>query len=317
MIDLEYLLWLQSLREAWGLGVEKAFAALSDFAVHPAIMIVPCVFFWCVNKRLGFFVLSANAACNTINQFIKTTVCCYRPWIRDSRIVCSPLAIEGAGGYSFPSGHTITAGTTAGAFAWAARKEHKAIAILLVVYVLLVMFSRNFLGCHTPQDVLVGAAEAFLVVAFFQRGIDWAEEKDRRDLFVLLGTIALMVLFAAYTVLKPYPIDYDEAGKILADPLKMQRGNFTAIAQWLVVVLAWFIDRRFIRFSTDDLQMRTRMLRAVIGIALCAVTVFVLKPFFRANIANWNIERFTETFVMYAVALIGVPALFKLPFLRK
>ena len=317
MIDLEYLLWLQSLREAWEPVVEKAFAVLSDFAVHPVVIFVPCVFYWCVNKRLGFFVLSVNAASNITNQFIKTTVCCYRPWIRDSRIVCSPLAIEGAGGYSFPSGHTIMAGTSAGAFAWVARKEHKALAILLVVYTLLVMFSRNFLGCHTPQDVLVGAAEAFLLVAFFQRGIDWAEEKEGRDLYVLFGTIALMAAFSVYTVLKPYPVDYDEAGKILADPLKMQRGNFTAIAQWLAVALAWFIDRRFVRFSTDDVHMRTRVLRVVIGIVLCVVPVFVLKPFFRANIANWNIERFTETFVMYAVALIGVPALFKLPFLHK
>ena len=86
---------------------------------------------------------------------LKVTACVYRPWIRDPRIIPDVDAQAAATGYSFPSGHSMNAAALYGGAA--IRKElSKALRITMVIIMVLIAFSRNFLGVHTPQDVLIG-----------------------------------------------------------------------------------------------------------------------------------------------------------------
>ncbi|MFR6582359.1 MAG: phosphatase PAP2 family protein [Ruminococcus sp.] len=56
-----------------------------------------------------------------------------------------------ATGYSFPSGHTTRATAMfGGSGLWFMEKKHSVVAGLLFVLVFLTMFSRNYLGVHTP-----------------------------------------------------------------------------------------------------------------------------------------------------------------------
>lgn len=75
-----------------------------------------------------------------------------------------------ATGYSFPSGHTQNiVGTTASIFA--SRKETW-VRIVCIVLMVLVPFSRMYLGVHTPLDVGV----AFLTAAW-----RWLRRSIRRS----------------------------------------------------------------------------------------------------------------------------------------
>ena len=60
-------------------------------------------------------------------------------------------AREAADGYSFPSGHTQSAATLFGTLAAWLRRGWLTVAC--IVMVLLVGFSRMYLGVHTPADV--------------------------------------------------------------------------------------------------------------------------------------------------------------------
>ena len=153
-MDIEYLLWLQGIREAAGPAIEMIMNVITFLGSSATLAVVPCILYWIVDKELGLFILTNIGIGNNINQLVKDTACVYRPWIRDTRIAPSRMAMGHATGYSFPSGHTQGSASVYGSLAWRIRERHPQ-AILLAILVLLIAFSRNFLGVHTPQDVLV------------------------------------------------------------------------------------------------------------------------------------------------------------------
>ena len=62
---------------------------------------------------------------------------------------------------SFPSGHTSSSVSVATVLVWTLR-DHKIIVGLLILFVVLIAFSRVYVGVHYPFDVAVGAAVGFL-----------------------------------------------------------------------------------------------------------------------------------------------------------
>ena len=69
-------------------------------------------------------------------------------------------------GYSFPSGHAFASMATAMALLLMSlginRRIHNGIAVSLTMWVLIVCYSRMFLGVHTPVDVIVGVMEGMV-----------------------------------------------------------------------------------------------------------------------------------------------------------
>lgn len=156
-MDISYLLWLQGLREGAPQFVQAFFSFMGSEAATVLTMLIPCVMYWCIDKRRSTLALMTYGVSSVFNQLIKNTVCCYRPWIRDPRVVPDSVAIKGATGYSFPSSHTQSSTSVLGSFGWAWREKRWPMAVGLL-FALIVGFSRNFLGVHAPQDVLVAFA---------------------------------------------------------------------------------------------------------------------------------------------------------------
>ena len=119
---------------------------------------VPAFVYWCIDKRSGLYTIASYHASVSINAVVKLTFCVYRPWIRNSRVLPAGDAITTATGYSFPSGHTTTAAPIYGGLAVSTWKKLRWISVLCFICLGLTAFSRNYLGVHTPQDVLVGLA---------------------------------------------------------------------------------------------------------------------------------------------------------------
>ncbi|MBP5212316.1 MAG: phosphatase PAP2 family protein, partial [Pyramidobacter sp.] len=154
-MDISYLLLLQDFRISIGDALTPLMMWLSHFAVRE-LLLIPVFIYWCVNKKAGLRILFATRLCVGLNAFIKLNFCVYRPWVRDPRVVPAGNAIKSAGGYSFPSGHTTTATPLYGGLAAWQWNRCRAFSWLCIVMLLLTVFSRNYLGVHTPQDVLVG-----------------------------------------------------------------------------------------------------------------------------------------------------------------
>ncbi len=77
-----------------------------------------------------------------VNGLLKVTVCAYRPWIRDARIIPYGDSKTTATGYSFPSGHSMNGASLYGG--GAIRKElPRVLRIVLGVILCLIAFSRK------------------------------------------------------------------------------------------------------------------------------------------------------------------------------
>ena len=246
-MDIQYLLWLQELRNATGGVFDEFFNALSKFAVD-IMPFLPFVIFWGVDKKWGYRFITTWGIGEVVNGIIKLTACAYRPWIRSDLIEPAGDSKVAATGYSFPSGHTMVATVTYGtALVWQ-KDRRRWIAVLCGILIILTAFSRNFLGVHTPQDVIVGLLESIIIIWVVGAAQKRLEGKEKAlDILTLVGIIAI-ILTLAYIILKPYPMDYVD-GKLLVDPQKMMNDTFKACGAFLGFLIGSYIDRHYLRYE--------------------------------------------------------------------
>jgi hypothetical protein len=123
-----------------------------------AFLVTALILIWCADKRTGYYVLSVGFLGTIANQFMKLWFRIPRPWVFDENFTILEQAREGASGYSFPSGHTQSSVGTFGAIAYTTK--YKVLRWLCIAAVILVPFSRMYIGVHTPLDVGVAALMA-------------------------------------------------------------------------------------------------------------------------------------------------------------
>ena len=247
-MDIQYLLWLQELRNATGGIFDEFFNALSKFAVD-ILPFLPFVIFWGVDKKWGYFFMTNQWLGELINGVIKLTVCAYRPWIRSDLIEPAGDSKVAATGYSFPSGHTRTATANYGSvFVWQ-KDKRRWLSITCAILILLTGFSRNFLGVHTPQDVVVAFLES--VILIYAVGIVTRKVNGNDKVLDILTVIGIVFVIASlvYIQLKPYPMDYDAAGNLLVNPSKMMNDCFKACGAFLGYLIGSYVDRHYIHFE--------------------------------------------------------------------
>ncbi len=313
-MDISFLLALQHLRESLPGFIETFFVLISTVADGPGLVAIALIVYWCIDKRAGQFAMIAFGIGNFISQLIKNIACIYRPWVRDAAIVPAEKAIEGAAGYSFPSGHVCGATTSLGSFAWLARKKHKWITVICIVVILLIAFSRVFLSVHTPQDVIVALLIALIMIALTQAFMNWIERYDammpghNKDIIAAIIVWVVCIASIAFVILKPYPMDYVD-GVLLVDPVTMQKGSLEAAGICAGLALAWVLERRFVNFSTADLDMRTRVIRFAIGVVLVGVTYVACNFGFKA-IAPENWAKLCVYFLVVIVGMYVAPLVF-------
>ena len=239
-------------------------------------LVIMALIYWSVSRDFGTYLMMGWSANRLVNGVLKVTACAYRPWIRDTRIVPYGDSISTATGYSFPSGHTMNAASVYGG--GAVRKDLPGVLrIVLGITVALTAFSRIYLGVHTPQDILAGALAGVLVMWLTVKLMQWVEAHPEKDLAVAFTGIALAAAVAVYAAIKPYPMDLDDAGKILVDGAKMANDTFKGVGWCTAFLTGWILERRFVRFSTE-IPMMMRITRLTTGLLSYYAVSLIIVP---------------------------------------
>ncbi len=304
-MDIDYLLLLQNFREATGNVLSPFMMWASDVAIgfwpFAITVLIYLVFDRAGGKRImGGFALGAY-----LNGLLKLVCCVYRPWIRDARVQPYGNAKASAGGYSFPSGHSTYSTCFFGGFGVWQWKRHKPLAILCFLFVAIVLFSRNYLGVHTPQDVVVGCLATSLMIWVAYKVEAWTDEDPSRDLTVLIAGVALAVVSGVFYLVKPYPMDYAADGSLLVDPVKMMFDSF----QGLGLLSSYVICRYFERRGPDFEALLTRRQRFVVAAICIPLLAAWMLPGRTAitELIDARAGNFINIFVFVALVLVAIP----------
>ena len=157
-MDINYLLWLQGFREKYGSYFTGFFLKMTFWGELSTTLLVIAAVYWCLSKKYGTYLLLGFHANRLMNGIMKITVCAYRPWIRDPRVLPDETALVTATGYSFPSGHTTNAGVIFGS-AVVDRRFRKGFRVLMLAFALAVGFRcrRRAWGQHCNDGCHVKA----------------------------------------------------------------------------------------------------------------------------------------------------------------
>ena len=306
-MDLEYLLFLQKIRLAVPDFVVQLFEFISNFGTVFSLPII-CLIYWCYKKEDGILAIWSLGIAMLANGLLKQIMCVYRPWIRDPHIVPPDIAKAGATGYSFPSGHSSKASSYLGAIAWQNRRQ-SLIFYGLFTLILLVCFSRNFLGVHTPQDVVVGFTCGLLSIPLAWFVLKWEQKGTNRDYVILGVSVLLVALYLAYITFKSYPLDYDAKGELLVDPQIMALDSWGNGGMFIGIVLGWLLEKRTLRFQLPA-SVLTGACRY--GVGVIAVVGFKYSKGFFCEIMTSPWGYFTAGFTSVLFIVYIYPAIFTL-----
>ncbi len=276
--QIDFLLFLQNIRvhypEAW----DKFFLSVTIFGEFWLPTLICAIVYWCLDFKAGIYLFTLESFNIFLTHLFKMIACVYRPWVLSTRIQPSALAIPLAKGYSFPSGHSAMSSSVLGGCAYLLRKN-KILCAFLVCLILLVGFSRLWLGVHTPQDVVCGLSIGLILIFAGNYIINWAQKDKNRYMYLLTAINILSILILVYlNCFNTYRTDYI-SGELLVDPQKLKYVTLVVYAFSLGIINGCFLCAKFCPFNPKDASVIRRIARGITGsIFLILMSQFIVKP---------------------------------------
>ncbi|MEX1377526.1 MAG: phosphatase PAP2 family protein [Eubacteriales bacterium] len=234
---LEFMVKLQDFRTPL---LNKIAEFITMSGEELILIIVMCIVFWCISREKGYKLLLSIVFASAFNDVLKQTFNVKRPWVRDERII--PLRVETATGSSFPSGHTQVGGSMWLSISRSFRKP--AVVIICYAMIVLLAFSRVYLGVHTPWDVIASLVLCIIGVLFAHYIMERALEKNSAVPLIFVAAVSFLGLFffkeASY---------YKMTGILLALPL------------------GFFLENKYIKFDAKGKFLK-QILKIIVGFAI-------------------------------------------------
>lgn len=174
--------------------LNSIFLVITSLGSSVSFLLVLPLLFWCVDYNLGVRLTVLCCLSAFCNFFLKDFFSQPRPFELDPGV-----AIGSARGYGLPSGHAQGSLVLWGSIAvWA--KKHWC-WLLVAIVVVLIGFSRVYLGVHFPTDVLAGWALGIAFLTLYlvlQPKIESWITSQRLSVQILLSLLVPLGLLLMY-----------------------------------------------------------------------------------------------------------------------
>lgn len=291
---MDFLLQLQNLRNP---VLDKIMSLLTHLGSEILVIGVVCILYWCVNKKTAYKLCFSYFISGLAVQGLKIACRIDRPWIRDSRLYPVEAAKDGATGYSFPSGHTQGATGLFSTLSFHLKKWWFYIAGFGVIA--LVMFTRMYLGCHTPADVLVSFAITTIVAFCVNYAFEHFKATKRSNIMVFAMIEIISLGLIAYT---SYVVATGKSSTELAMDCYKSAGAGIGFG------IGWYLEVTYINFNpraTKTIWGQILKLAVGIGVALLL----------KSGIKAINPDSIAINIIRYVLAVLWITGLF--PFIIK
>ena len=259
---MEFLYLLESIRNPVCDAIVGILTYLGD---EIAFLATALVVFWCFSKHRGYYLMSVGFCGVIVNQTLKLIFRIPRPWVLDPEFNAVESAKPAATGYSFPSGHTQNAACTFGGLARGAKKTWA--RIVLVAIVVLVAFSRMYLGVHTPKDVIVSLIIGTVLVFALYPLFEYAK-KNEKVYYIIFGSFFLITLaYLAFTQIYPNFVELE--AEHVGSAVKNAATILGAVAG---ILISFPIERKFVKFDE-----KATLLGQIVKVAVGLVLVLAIK----------------------------------------
>ncbi len=295
--QIDFLIYLQNIRVNCSDIYDKFFLSITVIGEFWLPTLICAIVYWCIDFKAGIYLFSLEGFNKLFAYLFKMLACVYRPWILDSRIHPSPLAIPYATGYSFPSGHSAMSSSVLGGCAYLLK--HKVWSIVLICLVLLVGFSRLWLGVHSPQDVIFGLLLGFSLVFILPFVIEWAEkDKNRYILLTVLTDILVFIALIYIYFYNTYRMDY-VAGQLLVNPQHLKDDALITFAYSLGLINGCFLCAKVSPFNPKEMSLKQRIIIGAVGSA----GVIILIKFAFKYVLLSDLQPYYASFLAFLIGL--------------
>ena len=297
---MPFLYFLESIRNP---VLDFIFSTVTHLGEETLFLAIAIFFFWCVNKREGYFILITGLVGTVVNQVAKLFFRIPRPWVLDPEFNIIESARAEATGYSFPSGHTQNVAGTFGSIA--AFKKDRVRRGICIVIIALVAFSRMYLGVHTPLDVVVSLLVALGIILLLRPVFATDESFKKYMPYVVIGSVILSIGFLAYVLAI--------RGDNTLDPHNYQSGlknACTLLGCTAGLVVVHFVDSRYVNFQTEA-KWYAQILKLALGLGGVLAIKSGLSAPLTALFGNEYIARAVRYFLIVIFAGAVWPLTFK------
>ena len=272
-MELEILRHIQSIANPF---FDFLFQLITICGEQIVLISIISIIYWALDKKFGEYIAYSVLTSVLLNNAIKDIFKMKRP-IGEEGI--RTLREQTATGYSFPSGHTQSASSFYGSMA--IYLKNRVMYIIATVMIILIGFSRLYLGVHYPKDVIVGGILGVLTSLICYKLYNRVENK------MLLYVVTFAIFIPALTFAHS------------ADFIK-------GMGTYLGFIIGIYIEKRYVNFSTEG-NTGNKIIRVLLGIVILLVLQLGLKVILPSGTIF--------SFIRYAlISLIGIgvyPMIFK------
>ena len=272
-MELEILRHIQSIANPF---LDLLFQLITICGEQLVLISIISIIYWALDKKFGEYIAYSVLTSVLLNNAIKDIFKMKRP-IGEEGI--RTLREQTATGYSFPSGHTQSASSFYGSMA--IYLKNRVMYIIATVMIILIGFSRLYLGVHYPKDVIVGGILGVLTSLICYKLYNRVENK------MLLYVVTFAIFIPALTFAHS------------ADFIK-------GMGTYLGFIIGIYIEKRYVNFSTEG-NTGNKIIRVLLGIVILLVLQLGLKVILPSGTIF--------SFIRYAlISLIGIgvyPMIFK------
>ena len=277
------------------------FPILTQLGDRYFFIVLAAIAYWIYDKKFAYKFSLAFLGSSIVTGILKVSIGRDRPY--DYADTTTNRWIEPIGGTehgkSFPSGHATSTGSISYSLFTENKERLKWLKWVLIAYMVIISFTRLYLGHHYLSDILVGLVVGIMVSLLVFKVIDMLGDNEHIWGLLLIPISAIVVIVGS-TAMKNMPYDDIKDLFVVAGSLSGFVGGY-------------FLEKKYVGYDVRS-KLLHQILKVVLGLGATLLLYFGLSFIFdRIAENNLMLDLLRYLIISFFVAYV-CPLVFKLVF---